>query len=358
MVATAALAESSPRLALVGHRRDEEPDETLVLKNGDTLRGTSQSLESGRLHWQLQSGSIWIIPLSDIARIERWDHAGAIGSQSSQNPKDRENTPQTDDTQSGDATGTTGFTAASGEPLFLRRFPLAQRLESLYDNTMQLASTWTRRVQVGGQFNDGNTKTDLIDVFSDYERSTLENTRLIELGGQWGRAASKTTANRWWLNTNFDRPIVDSWITFFTTKNEYNDLANLDYRGTASTGIGYRFLNQEKKRLITRFGPAFTIEVFQAAPWYRTSPDMFAELEVRWPLFDRTSFEHKIRVQPNILDYELVRVFSNTGLLIDLDEKDRWKLRLGLRYEYISQPSSGRQPADYFSTLSLVYVRK
>ena len=59
-----------------------------------------------------------------------------------------------------------------------------------------------------------------------------------------------------------------------------------------------------------------------------------------------------------MMNIELVRVFSTTGLMLDLDEEDRWKLRLGMQYTYNSQPNPGREPSDYTSTVSLVYTRK
>jgi putative salt-induced outer membrane protein YdiY len=180
--------------------------------------------------------------------------------------------------------------------------------------------------------------------------------RQFDLGGQFGRAKHKTNVNRWWVNGNVDHKLYEKWILFATTKNTYNQFTNLDYRGTLSGGLGYRFYNEKDKRLIVRVGPAVTFEIFQNEPFQRTTPDMFAEIETRWPLFDRTQFEQKSRVNPSMAN--LVRIVSTSSLLIDLDNSSRWKLRLSFRYEYDSQPAAGRLPSDYLSTVSLVYVRK
>jgi len=309
----------------------EPAAETVHLESGGQLSGRSLSVEDGQLRWELAPERELLIPVEWIERLEITTPAtqSTISSTVEDSPDDE----------------SMEWLAA-----------VQEWTEDAWD-TFQL---WTQRIQVGGQFLDGNTQTDLVDVLTQFERGTPTQVRQVDVGGQWGRNQSKQTANRWYLNSNFDWPVrPDSqWITFVTSKNEYNALQNLDYRGTVSSGGGYRFFFETKKRLIARFGPAFTVEVFHDPARKRETPDMFGELELRWPVRARMQFEEKFRVQPSMLDFELVRVFSTTGLIWDLDEKDRWKLRLGLQYNYNSQPNTGRVPNDYISTLSLVYVRK
>lgn len=310
--------------------------ERLILRHGETLTGRSLAINNGNLLWMFIDGLQLTIPLSDIERLE-------IGAEADASP-----TLTDPDNVLGDVSS----------PAWTQYVPLAPQLQQTYSAASETAAAWTQRLQVGGQFNDGNTQTDLIDVAGVFERNTPNQMRQIDVGGQWGRSQSQQTANRWWINTNFDWPVHDKWITFVTSKNEYNQPAHLDYRGTLSTGMGYRFLFEDKRRLIARFGPAYTLEIFESPSNTRQTPDLFGEIEARWPLFGRTSLDQKMRVQPSLLDAELVRVFSTTGVSVDLDERDRWKLRVALQYQYISQPNPGRVPSDYMTTVSLVYLRK
>jgi putative salt-induced outer membrane protein YdiY len=319
---------------------DERFSERLVLRHGETLTGRSLAINNGVLLWMFFDGIQLTIPLSDIERLE-------IGSRD-------------DDSLETSGPTLTDPMSVLGEnsPNWTQYVPLAPHLQQTYNAASETAATWTQRIQVGGQFNDGNTQTDLIDVAGVFERNTPDQMRQIDVGGQWGRSQSQQTANRWWVNTNFDWPVHDKWITFVTSKNEYNQPAHLDYRGTLSTGMGYRFFFEDKRRLIARFGPAYTLEIFESPSNTRQTPDLFGEIEARWPLFARTSLDQKMRVQPSMLDAELIRVFSTTGVSVDLDERDRWKLRVALQYQYISQPNPGRVPSDYMTTVSLVYLRK
>lgn len=312
--------------------------ERLELKSGATLSGHSKAVEDGNLRWELAPGEELLIPVDWIQQVKMEPEPIV--------------TPVVPETPPPAVT-------ATPEP-WLYQLPLAEKVMDWYSQLGGAAVTWTRRIQIGGTFADGNTQTDLLDVITELERNTPIQSRQVDAGGQWARSGSKQTANRWFLNSNFDWPIEEGsqWITFLTSKNEYNELQNLDYRGTISTGIGHRFLFEPKRRLITRVGPAYTVEIFHSPYNLRETPDMFGELELRWPVLERTSLEQKMRVQPSLLDWELVRVFSTTGLLMDLDAKERWKLRLGFQYTYNSQPNNGRLPSDYLSTLSLVYIRK
>lgn len=315
--------------------------ERLILQDGQVLTGESLEIGDGRLLWRSAEGGLLTIPLTDIGNLELDPVLESVIVPPSPTLSDP-------DVVLGD----------EQSDRMTEYVPVISELHQTYGTAAETAAKWTQRLQLGGQFNDGNTQTDLVDVAAVFEQNTKEKMRQIDGGGQWGRSQSKQTANRWWVNSNFDWPLHDKWIAFTTSKNEYNEPANLDYRGTLSAGLGYRFLFEDKRRLIVRCGPAYTIEIFDNPYNLRQTPDMFAEVEAKWPVFERTAVEQKTRVQPSMLDTELVRVFSTTGVIMDLDEKDRWKLRLGFQYQYNSQPNPGRVPSDYMTTVSLVYQRK
>lgn len=324
--------------------------ERLVLGTGEQFLGRSLGVEQGELLWETQPGDPVRIPLSLIDRVEAVSTAVAEEPATPDIPPAPQETPP----------APVGPDAGGEEPSWIESVPLVSAVPQAYGFVAGTANVWTQRINFGGQFIDGNAQTDLINLMVNFENGTPREMRQIDLTGQWGRSRNRQTANKWIVNGNFDWPLDEDnkWISFFTSKNEYDAPANLDYRGTLSTGIGYRFYNDAKHRLITRVGPAYTVEVFREPSEHRESPDIFAEIELRWPLPKRAALEQRARVQPSVLDIELVRVFSTTGLLFDLDNDNRWKLRLGLQYTYNSQPNPGRVPSDYTSTVSLMYTRK
>lgn len=339
-----ALAVSSA-VAAVAVRADEP--ETLFLKNGDRYTGSSFGMLDEQLRWLTPFGTELLIPLEDVDRLELIVPASAAEIPPAPIERPLGVDPLLD--------------AAPDVPLppsWFESIPFSSPLGRAYDAASQTALLWTKRFQVGGQFINGNGETNVIDVLADFERGDANYLRQFDAGGQFAEANQKTTANRWWVNGNIDYPVRDKWVWFATTKNEYNRLTNLDYRGTLSMGPGYRFVNEKVKRLIVRMGPGVTTEIFRDPFVYRTTPDLFGELEVRWPVFDRTIFETKTRANPSLENFELVRVLNNSAILIDLDDSQRWKFRLGFRYEFNSVPAAGRNPNEFLTTLSLVYLRK
>lgn len=331
-------------MAAVHARAGEPLEETLYLQSGGQLLGRSLGVENGHVHWELSPQRELLIPVEWVDRLEVAPPASMTADATA--------------LESTLGTGPLGLSDSRVPSNAVDEW--ISLVQEWTGDALEAFQYWSRRLQVGGQFLDGNTQSDLLDVITELERGTPTQMRQVDLGGQWARNQNRQTANRWFVNSNFDWPIYEEsqWITFITSKNEYNALQNLDYRGTVSGGSGYRFYFEPTKRLIARFGPAFTVEVFHDPVQQRHTPDLFGEIELRWPLRERLQFEERFRVQPSLLDFELVRIFSTTGLLWDLDENNCWKLRLGLQYNYNSQPNEGRVPSDYISTLSLVYLRK
>lgn len=337
----------------IARAADDRLPERLTLDTGDQLQGYSRGVVDGELLWEPDDGQPVRIPLDLIDRLD-------VEPVNATAATDVEDLPPAPTVTTDAPSKPVGPDAGGEEPSWVEAVPFLSLVPKTYGYVIGSANVWTQRINIGGQFLDGNAQTDLVNVMVNFENGTPREMRQIDLIGQWGRNKNRQTANKWILNGNFDWPldIDNKWISFFTSKNEYDAPANLDYRGTLSTGLGYRFLNEPKRRLITRVGPAYTIELFRKPADHRESPDLFAELEVRWGIFQRTSIETRTRVQPSLLDAKLVRVFSTSGVMVDLDDEDRWKFRLGLQYTYNSQPNPGRVPSDYTTTMSLVYTRK
>jgi len=339
----------------------EDPEELLILQSGDRLSGHSRSIVDGQVTWELRDGHELLVPLDWVERIDL-DGVTPAAAEEDFPPAPAElSTAVTVPAPPGPDTQAEESSWVESVPFYTPLHLGYKAVSKSYMAFNEVASRWTRRINFGGQFLDGNAQTDLLNLQVEFENGTPRLTRQIDVSGQWGRNQGRETANKWTLNSNFDWRIWEDnskWIMFFTTKNEYDRPANLNYRGTLSTGYGYRFYNDGDRRLITRFGPAYTIEFYRDPYDHRESPDLFGEVELRWPLSKWSSFEQKTRVQPSLLDFELVRVFATSALLMDLDTDKRWKLRLGLNYTYNSQPNPGRVASDYVTSVSLVYTRK
>ena len=107
-----------------------------------------------------------------------------------------------------------------------------------------------------------------------------------------------------------------------------------------------------------RAGPGVTQEVFHTPRVLRTTPDLFTELECKWPIGERIIFEEKATVHPSVNDWKLVRILNTSSFLIPLDSYKRWNLKFGFRFEHNGMPNINRKPSDFSTTINIVYARK
>ena len=196
------------------------------------------------------------------------------------------------------------------------------------------------------------------DLLADFENKTPVRATQVNLGGQFGESNNRVVANRWFANSTTDFYHGPRWLTFTKLMDQYDALQNLDYRGTFSAGLGYRFLFDDQRRIIARVGPGVTLEVFHDPADSRVTPDAFGELEVRLPLWQRLKWEQKSTVFPSLKELEIARVQNTTALMYAFDERERWSLRVGFNYQYIGQPNVGKLPSDFTTNVSVMYQRK
>jgi putative salt-induced outer membrane protein YdiY len=318
--------------------------ESLYLKNGDRLTGISHGLTEGQIDWELPHGQRILIPIDDVDRLEQLlaptpEQLKAAAEKASP-----------------DAAELLGPPLDASDLEIPEQKPRWRRvLSALSDDVYD----WTKRFSVGGRIVDGNSKETNVDIAALFEKKTEDRFSQINAGGQFGQTNGTRGVNRWFANSTTDITTpYDPWVWFLNINDEYNERQNLDYRGTFATGPGLKLYNEDKRRLILRSGPAVTYELFHEPVESRVSPDWLSEMELKWPLTEAIQFEHRMTVHPSLHNISLVRASSNTSILWALDHEKRWNFRLGLQYQYLSEPNTGREPHDYWTTLQIVYQRK
>ncbi|MDA0832206.1 MAG: DUF481 domain-containing protein [Planctomycetota bacterium] len=358
---------------------DAVAQERLRLTDGTTLEGISLDVVDNSLKWIDADGKISSIPLDSVVRIEFL----ADGDSSANNPPAEPPpaptvVPPTDD---GTAPPTyvladpaavvdTGTNPTEGPPPTEATIDADGNLvpsegklsndgywDEFYDWTCETFETWTHRLELGARVLRGNSIEEYVNLGGKFQHETEQRSTQVDFSGQYGRNRGVIASNRWILNSNTDFNREGNWIVYVVTKNEYDEFENLDYRGTLSSGLGYKFINEPNKKLITRVGPGVTYEKFIHPGNHRTTPDLFSEIETLWPIGSSASYEHRTTAHPSIEDFGLIRIVSSHGVLFTLDERGRWKFKVDFRYEYNSRPNPGRLDSDYTTNFSLVYTR-
>jgi len=346
-----------------------ERGEILVLKNGDRVTGRSLDLDEGSLRWRMPYGKEIDIPLGLVDRVEEvptdeevlgTEAPAAEGS----SPEPAATTaPPADD---GKPVADPAVEPASAKvpPVMAEPLPLTkawlEAFRSTYAYTSEQTGRWTKRVEFGGTWVDGNSETSEAYVGGAFERQFEQVFHQLEWNGRHATAGAKVTQSRWQFNgtTDFSKDEKGKWIIFATHRHLFDELADVNYRGTYASGLGYRFVNEGEKRFIVRLGPGATAEKYDPPIGWRVTPDLFSEAEAKWPVFERTLLEYKSTLTPSLDDLGVFRATSTYGLLVKLDEKEAWAMRVGLRHDHNSQPNPGKKENDFTTTFSVVYTRR
>ena len=247
----------------------------------------------------------------------------------------------------------------SGWPVSSSMMAVPASWRSLVEEAGQTAKVWTKRLEIGARILKGNTDQDFVRVAAEMLKEREDSVHQIDWGGRFGQVNGQRNTNRWYLDSTIDHARPGDWLYYISSKHEYNEFQGIDYRGTGSIGVGYRFVDEEDRHILVRLGPAVTMEVYSGSAGHRVTQDFFAEFEIDWPLFERTRLETKTTMRPSVAPLDVFRFRNNTAVLVALDDEDRWSLKLGFRLDYNSVPesTSGRVPMDVTTDVSIVFIR-
>ncbi|MBQ15995.1 MAG: hypothetical protein CMJ65_02595 [Planctomycetaceae bacterium] len=218
---------------------------------------------------------------------------------------------------------------------------------------------WTRRIEVGAQVLRGNTEQDFVRLAGLFQREKENVVHRVDWGGRYSQVNDRRNTNRWFINSTVDRTQLSGWILYYSGKHEYNEFQGIDYRGTGSVGVGYRFVDEEDRHIMMRVGPAVTMEIYSNSGGDSLTEDLLVEFELDWPLFERSRMETRMSMRPSVLSLDVFRFRSNTGVIVPLDNEERWSLKLGYELDYNSSINlvSNRLPMDLTTSVSVVYLR-
>ena len=347
---------------VVDHLAAAEPsEERLIMRSGDELSGRSSEIGEGKIRWRLPHGGEVVLPLSEVDRVDfALPTVADKPVEKSREPSVLEMPLESDPASFPDSSDVAAqIRWADAERARLESESLDFEIAAYYERISSGLEEWTQRASLGARYLSGNSNEVFIDLATDFERRTERRLMQINLGGQFGEANGVRGTNRWFANSNTDFDLEGKkWLFFSQIRDRYDEFERLDYRGSSSAGPGYRFYDDDQRRLICRLGPGVTYELYHAPRLQRLTPDAFGEVEARWPLQKRLSAEHKTTMNPSLLDLQLLRITSTSALIWAMDEAEEWSLKLGCLWIYNGSPNEGRLKSDYTATMSVVDVKK
>ena len=209
------------------------------------------------------------------------------------------------------------------------------------------------RVNVLFDFNRGNTDTDEMDVDFLLEARNLKNRYTLNGFIEDDEANGVTTNKNTNIRADYDRFIDQKTYLTASTNYEKDELADLDRRMTYGGGIGYQFLDDDKKNLSLEAGPAWVDENFIVAPNNEYWAGQWQLKYEHYIITDRLQFYHRQVGTWNMEDTDDVLLDAWLGLRAPIYHG----IIASLEYlvEYNSTAPSGTKDADETYGVKLGY---
>lgn len=131
----------------------------------------------------------------------------------------------------------------------------------------------------------------------------------------------------------------------------HDAIADVEFRGTVSPGLGHYFFKEEKFELSGELGPGFVYEKVGGITDHYMS--LRAAESAKYKISDRARLWQKLEFVPQVDNFENYLVMAEIGIDSDLTEK--LGLRLTIQDVYDNEPAAGRKSNDLRVVSSLRY---
>lgn len=161
-----------------------------------------------------------------------------------------------------------------------------------------------------------------------------------------------TTADRTEVGTSYEAFFSEHYGWYVRTTAEKDDIDNIDFRSTTGAGASFRIINKDYQTLVARSGLGYRYTTYSNATPNESSPTLDFGLKHSYTYKDIFRMENSLTYAPSIDDFATYVVIHDTGLEFPVGSGDSWKLRVGIKNEFDSQPAAQEKlDTTYYSRM-------
>jgi putative salt-induced outer membrane protein len=211
----------------------------------------------------------------------------------------------------------------------------------------------TAKGEVGASFASGNSDTQSANAALELGLTSGKWAHTLGLAGNFGSDNGSTTAQRWEVRGQSGYDFTARTYWFGAGRYEDDRFSAYDYQATVSTGLGYRFIDNERTKLWIQGGPGYRFAEFNET----------GETENGSILRGDLGLDHQLTETTKLVERFLVETGSNNTYLqndlgIEVTIKGSLGLRVGYQVRRNSDVPDGVDKTDTLTTLSLIYEKK
>jgi putative salt-induced outer membrane protein len=214
---------------------------------------------------------------------------------------------------------------------------------------------WKGKGEAGIVFARGNTQTDTINL--KLGMSTTVDKWKHELGLAALRASTDgtKTADRYLATWQSDYNFSSRAFWFGGLRYENDKFSGFKYSASATSGLGYKFIDTEKVKLAGQFGVGFRRIETESTP---TTPGTTSNNAIATA---GLNYENQLTATTKLVDKLTAEFGSDNTLLtnfigVEVKMSTALALAVGLDARYNSKPPAPLKKTDTLTTVNLVYA--
>ena len=212
---------------------------------------------------------------------------------------------------------------------------------------------WSGKIELGINGSAGNADSLSLRAGANLKRETETHTLTAKATHARTSSAGIETQNNALGDVKLERHFDDSpWSLFVTSSLEYDEFKAFDLRLAGSTGLGFRFVDNDRITLAGRFGAGVSHEI--GGPDDRYVPEAVYGLDYEHQLTERQKLSATVDYFPDWSDFVNYRIVTDAGWEVLLDEASHLTLKIGVIDRYDSTPN-GRKPNDFDYSVLLLW---
>jgi putative salt-induced outer membrane protein len=215
-----------------------------------------------------------------------------------------------------------------------------------------LAAQWQGKGEVGIVFTRGNSDTDTANIKIDSSHELGRWKNAFGLAALRAANDGAKTGERYGATWQSDYRYSARGYVFGGLRYELDEFSGFDYQASATSGLGFRFIDQPATRLSAQAGVGYRRSRL-APPLGETDREVILGGDVK--------FEHALSDSMTIRESLVVEsgaenLFAANDLALQVKMTDRFALSLALGLRYNSNPPPVLRKTDALTTVNLVYA--
>jgi len=163
---------------------------------------------------------------------------------------------------------------------------------------------------------------------------------------------SDQTADRIMGGTSYESFFSERLGWYVRTELEQDKIDSIDLRSTTAAGMSFRLVNKEHQTLVARTGVGYRYTSYDDNSENESSPTLDFGLAHTYRYKSLFSMENDLTYVPSVDVFGNYRVVHDSGIIIPIGAGENWKIRMGIKNEYSSQPAAAEKlDTTYYSRM-------